>query len=169
MTNRLGNRFQSGGFTLAEVLIASAVLAFVVMALTYSISAAQMHVMEAMHEDRAISLTEAMIDEVLSLPYDDPDGASTVGPEAGETSRSLFDNIDDYHGLTEALGGVADFNGSGYSQDLDRFSRSVSASYTTVNVPSLGGDQTGLTLIVTVTDDRSRTWSLSCFVPEPAP
>ena len=159
---------QASGFTLMEVLIATVVLSFSVLALTYAIAAGQMSTYLSMHESRAISLTEAMLDEVFSLPYNDPQGASSPGPEAGESTRADFDNVDDYHGLTEATGTVTDLGGATYPQAFDVFSRTVSTSYTTVNLPGLGGDQNGLLVTVTVTDDNQRTWSLSRFLPEPA-
>lgn len=152
------------GFTLPEVMLALAVLMFIVAALTQAVVAGQMHVYEAIHEVRAVSLAEAMMDEVLAKPYDDPDGASVAGPEAGENDRDDFDNADDYDGYTEGPDDVADFAGAAYPDAYQSFTRSVTAAYDTVT--NLGEDRDGLLITVTVTDADNRTWTISRFVPE---
>ncbi|MCC6679763.1 MAG: prepilin-type N-terminal cleavage/methylation domain-containing protein [Phycisphaeraceae bacterium] len=154
----------NGGFTLPEVLLASAVLLFIVAAFTQAVVSGQMHVYEAIHQVRATALAEAMMDEVLSKPYDDPDGASAAGPEKGEDDRDEFDNADDFDGYSEDPGAVADFAGELYGQPYQVFSRSVAATYTTRNM--LGQDIDGLLITVIVTDQRGRTWTISRFVPQ---
>jgi MSHA pilin protein MshD len=156
------------GFTLMEVMFAMMVLAFSVAALTQAVVSGQSHTYEAMHSSRAITLAEAMIDEVLSKPYDDPEGELTVGPDTGETSRDLFDNADDYDGLTEAVGAVQDQSLTAYPALYQKFGRSVTAGYTTENLVDLGGDHNGLAVTVTVTDQTGRAWTLSRFIQEPA-
>ena len=66
----------NAGFTLPEGMLAIAVLVFIVAALTQAVVSGQMHAYDGIHQVRATSLAEAMMDEVLSKPYDDPDGAS---------------------------------------------------------------------------------------------
>lgn len=158
----------TSGFTLMEVMFAVMVLAFSVAALTQAVVSGQSHTYEALHVSRAVALAEAMIDEVLSKPYDDPEGALTVGPDAGEGSRDLFDNADDYDGFAEAAGAVQDQSGAVYPELYQKFSRAVTASYVTQNLPDLGGDHDGLSVTVTVTDQNGRTWSISRFIQEPA-
>lgn len=48
-------------------------------------------------------LAQALIDEITTKPYEDPDGTSVLGIEPGEAkaSRSDFDDVDDYDGLAE--------------------------------------------------------------------
>ncbi len=156
------------GFTLMETMIAVTVLAFSVAALTQAVVSGQSHTYEALHSSRAIALAEAMVDEILSKPYDDPDGDLIVGPDAGESSRDLFDAADDYDGLTEAVGAVQDQAGVAYPLLYQNFGRSVTASYTTVNLADLGGDHDGLTVTITITDMNGRTWVVSRFIQEPA-
>jgi len=163
------SRNRSEGFTLMEVMFAMMVLSFSVAALTQAIVSGQSHTYEAMHSSRAVALAEAMIDEVLSKPYDDPEGELTVGPDTGEASRDLFDNADDYDGLIEAAGAVQDQSLTAYPQLYQRFGRSVTATYTTENLPDLGGNHNGLTVTVTVTDQNGRVWTISRFIQEPAP
>ncbi len=156
------------GLTLMEVMFALLVLSFSVAALTQAIVSGQSHTYEAMHASRAISLAEAMIDEVLSKPYDDPDSDITAGPDTGETDRSLFDCSDDYDGYTEAVGAVLDQTLTAYPELYQNFGRSVTVDYVTESLPDLGGDHNGMSVTVTVTDSNGRTWTVSRFLQEPA-
>ena len=158
---------QSRGFTLPEVLIAATVLAFAVAALTQAIVAGQVQTHDAMHRTRAILLAEAMLDEVLSKPYDDPDGETSPGPEDGESKRTQFDNVDDYHGFTEMTGRVTDHAGNAYPDAYDRFQRSVTVKEKTVKIEPFD-DRKGMMVTVTVRDQRDGQWTVSRFVPEPA-
>jgi MSHA pilin protein MshD len=157
-----------GGFTLMEVMFAVLVLSFSVAALTQAVVSGQAHTYEAMHASRAITLAETMIDEVLSKPYDDPDSDITAGPDAGETTRDLFDCADDYDGYTEAAGAVLDQTLAVCPELYQNFGRTVTVDYTTESLPDLGGDHDGMTVTVTVTDTHGRNWSVSRFIQEPA-
>lgn len=152
------------GFTLPEVMLALAVLLFIVAAVGNAVVAGQMHVFAAIHEVRATALAEAMMDEVLSKPWADPGGASVPGPDAGENDRGDFDNLDDYHGFTEEPGTVADFAGVLYPQTYQGFARRVTVADETVEC--LGADVAGLAITVTVTDADNRAWTIRRFVPE---
>lgn len=147
--------------------MASAILAFAVAAISYAVSTGQAQTHYALHELRAISLTEALMEEIVAFPYSDPDGASVAGPDAGESSRSNFDNSDDYHGYSESIGNTRDYNGTAYPAAFSRFRRSVTAVYETVNFAAVGGNMAGLTVTVTVTDHKGRTWQALRFIPEP--
>lgn len=150
-----------------EVLIASAILAFAVAAIAQAIVAGQMQVYAALYELRAASLAESMIEEIIAKPYADAEGATDAGPDTGETSRTLFDNADDYHGYTEAIDDdIADASGVAYPAAFQDFARSVTCVYGTAD-SGLGDPVTGLTVTITVTDATSRTWTSSRFIPEP--
>ena len=162
------HRRAAQGLTLPEALLATAVLAFAVIAVTQAIVAAQTQAEDALVQQRAMSLAEAMLEEILSLPYADPEDIDVAGPDTGETTRQLFDNMDDYHGYSEAVGALTDITATAYPDTYQRFARSVTASFGSVNVAALGGNTDGLTVTVTITDTPGRTWTLSRFVPEPA-
>lgn len=152
--------------TLVEGLLASALLAFAVAAVSQAVVAGQMQTVEALHHRRAVELTEALMDEVLRLPYDDPQGASSPGPEAGESSRSAFDNADDYHGFSETAGTLADAAGTLYSAPFQDFTRSVTAAYGNVTVTGFASAIPGLTVTVTV-QEAGLTWSVTRFIAQP--
>jgi len=154
--------------TLVEAVAASIILSVTVVAVAQAIMAGHMQTAEALHRRRAMEMAEALTEEVLRLPYDDPDGASNPGPESGETSRASFDNIDDYHGFTESAGNVSDLAGTVYPIAYDRFARSVSVVADSQTVTGFGSAFDGQTVTVTVTDDTGTAWSVSVFVPAPA-
>ena len=153
--------------TLVECLLASVILAFAVVAISQAVLAGQRQTYAALHQRRAVELAEALMDEVLHLPYDDPDGASTPGPEAGETGRSAFDNADDYHGFSESGGSLADASETIYPAAFQDFSRSVAAAYASVSVTGFADPLPGLTITVTVQDSTGQSWTLTRFIAQP--
>ncbi len=161
-------RQRGGGFTLAEVLLASAILAVMVTAVTSAIVAGQAQSYDALHEERAMALGEALLEEVLSRPYHDPGGENTFGPDGGEDAadRSTFDAVDDFHGYAEAAGGVNDPAGVMYPDLYQRFGRSVQVAADTVSVPAFGTTQNVLAVTVTVAEPGGRAWTLTRLVPE---
>ncbi|WP_432799285.1 type IV pilus modification PilV family protein [Poriferisphaera sp. WC338] len=154
-------------FSLPEVLIASVILAFIVAALTQAVVAGQMQTYASIHEKHAIELAESLLDEVLALDYDDPEGATTFGPDAGESSVADFDNIDDYHNYTQAADDIRDIANVLLPDKFQSFSRTVTVAEETLSVPTLGGDHEGLRLTVTVVDVDGRTWTLARWVAKP--
>lgn len=161
-------RRSGGGFTLVEALFASAVLALVVAAMSQAVVSGQAVTAQAMFEARALSLAEALMEEVLALPYTDPGGDTAAGPDAGETGRADFDGMDDYDGYAEAAGALVDPAGVLYPERHQVFSRAVAASYATEDLAVLGGARDGLRVTVTVADAGGRAWTITRFVPEPA-
>ena len=147
--------------------MASVILAVVVVAVTQAIMAGQMQCYDALHRRRGMFLAEALMDEVLRLPYSDPDGASAPGPEAGETERSDYDNIDDFHGFAEVAGNVADAAGVTYGTAYQVFSCSVTVVADSVTVTGLGDALSGVTITVTAQDGAGTTWVVEHFYPEP--
>lgn len=163
-----GDQRQHGsrGLTLPETLLATAVLGFAVVALTHAIVAGQMQTQNALHEHRAVTLAETIMEEILSLPYHDPDGHTTPGPDPGQDSRQQFNNMDDYHSFTMAPGDIKDLADELYPPTYQMFSVAVTAQYEDITIPAFGSQQ-GLKIEVTVTDPAQRTWRITRFVPEP--
>ena len=156
----------AAGFTLVEALIASAVLSFVVAAITQAIAAGHGQTHAALHAGRAVELGGAMLEEVLSKPWHDPDGESAPGPDDGEASRDDFDNLDDYHDYTEDPGELTDHIGAAYGEHHQRFARAVRVSQHTVS--GALGDRRGVLITVTVSDETGRKWIVTRFVAESA-
>jgi Tfp pilus assembly protein PilV len=149
MTGR--NETRRTGFTLAEALLAAVILLVAISAITLPFAAGARAEQADARMCLAVSLAQEMMEEILSKPFNDPQGASAPGPESGETRRSRFDNVDDYHGYAEAAGQIADANGvvidTPASQDLSRW---VSAQYVYVSGQDTGQPATFVRVKVTV-------------------
>lgn len=157
---------RQGGFTLAESLVAAAILLIGVMAISVAVSSGQMQMYHAVHAQRGAQLGGELMARVLALPYSDPDGPSAPGPETGEISVLDFDNADDFHGYSQAPGQVSDAAGNLYPLSFQVFSRSVAARYGSESVPGLGDPIPGLTVTVTVQDRKGLTWTSTRFIRE---
>ena len=132
------------GFTLAEVLAASVILAVAVAAMTQAVLAGQMHTHDALHQARAASLAEATLERVLRLDY----------AERG-----------DYDGFAQAAGEIRGLGNEAYPQAYQGFARSVSVEPETVDVAALGPRE-GQRVTVLIQDGDGRSWQLSRFVTE---
>jgi Tfp pilus assembly protein PilV len=138
LTGAAGSRrFSSRGFTLAEGLIASVVLAAAVVAISSSLMASYDQSRALEMNTMAVSTTRQLMEQILSRPFDDPDGASSLGPEAGEINSSLYDNLDDFDGYSDTVK-IGD----------NTFSRSVSVQYRTS--PNSAGVASGPFAVITV-------------------
>lgn len=167
MRRRMDRVQRCRGFSLAEVLIASAILSFVTLGIVEAVSAGQSRTLDALKRSRAQALAEALLEEILSKPYADPQGEAGFGPDTGETGRTDFDNVDDYQGYSESAGALADHAGAVYPNAYQSLERSVSIVSVTNSVADLGGDHTGLQVTVSVNEPGGRVWSVERFVPEP--
>ncbi len=130
------------GFTLAEAMIATVVLGIVAAGVLLPFTSGAAVRAEGTHRTLAAKLAGDLMEEIVSRPFHDPDGASydyNPGPEAGENTFSDFDNVDDFDGYTESQGQVKDASGIVFT-DLNyaNFSRDVVCEY--VYMPQESGD-----------------------------
>ena len=122
------------GFTLIEALLAISLLAMGITAITVPFTAVAQNEVEDASQCLAGTLASEMMEEILSKPFDDPQGDSVAGPEVGESNRGNFDNMDDYHGYVEAAGSITDAFGSVVSDPAAyNLSRHVDVDYVWVS------------------------------------
>ncbi len=153
------------GMTVVESMIAVMILSMTTLAVTYAVVAGHAHVANGEDNIRATHLCQDLMEEVLSLPYNDPQGATGMGPDSGETGRSLYDNIDDYHGHSESAGNLTDPLGQSYPSGYAGFTRSATVATTTRVFPGLA-TLDGVNITVTV-QSGGQQWELLRFVAEP--
>lgn len=111
------------GFSLIELVITIVVLSIALSALISSLFSNVGRNADALWQTKSTQLSQAYLDEILSMRYQEntPLGGGTIngcviaGPEAGETSRSLFDDVDDYNGLVETADFLDTTTGSNYT------------------------------------------------------
>lgn len=138
-------------FTLIEAMIASAILAATVTAVSLPFTAGAKNEQDSARVTLAVALAEELMEEILSKPFADPAGVQTPGPEASETSRSLYDNIDDYHNYSEPDGQIRDSNGLACTDLLAKgLSRSALAEYVYLSGQSTAQSPSVIRVSVTV-------------------
>lgn len=119
------------GFTLIEMIVVIIILAVALTAITTILSSNTTNSANTYFETRAIELAQAYSDEIMAHRFDEQsaldgvppcDGLSTddpvpsssctllasFGADTDETSRSLYDDVDDYHGLDEGSGSATE-------------------------------------------------------------
>lgn len=96
------HRTSRRGFTLVEALLATTILSVVALSALLPFAAGLQNTQEAVKFEQAVELAEAMMEEVLARPFFAPTSrAPSPGPESGETSRALFNAVDDFHDFCE--------------------------------------------------------------------
>jgi type II secretory pathway pseudopilin PulG len=149
-------------FTALEALIAAAILSFLTAAVSGALMAGRAQSKLARDTLAASFLAQSLMDEVMRLPFDDPLGYTTFGPDNGET-RSTFTNIDDYHNYSDGSGTgvtITDLAGNSLPDTYQVFKRTVTMS--TVSTSPMNWNRTinGLLITVTVTRDGEELMKL---------
>jgi hypothetical protein len=157
---------RSRGLTVVECLLALTILSVTVLAATMTLSAGAQHDRRGDLASIAARLGRDLLEEICSREYREPISAPGFGPEFGETTRALFDDVDDYNGLTEARGDLENFAGVKYAQYEQRFARSVTVTAGAVHVADLSQNINGLTVVVTLRSESGETWQFTRFIPE---
>lgn len=154
-----------GGFSLLEGLLASGILAFAAAALLLPFSVGAANNTVVVDQAAAVNLGEALMEEILAKPFYDPNSATRVGPETGET-RTSFDNIDDYDGYMETAGNMIDAAGNRIADaSLASFHRSVTVTYVTwpgQNIAATG--PTAARVVVRVRSNGQTVFTLTRLV-----
>jgi MSHA pilin protein MshD len=113
------------GFTLIELVIAITVISIAVTGVMAALSSVAMRSAQGLILEQANTIADAYLEEIRSKPFQDPDGVS------GETTRALFDDIQDYNGLTDV--GARDQRGVALA-GLDQYTITVRLTATALSV-----------------------------------
>lgn len=136
------SRHARGGITLIECAGASLILGLMITAgLRASVQAGASQVVSSRSLAGTL-LAEALLNEISMLAYAEPSGAITLGPDAGETGKATFDDIDDYDNWTESP--ITDSTAVAIS-GMSKWSRSVRVYRALVSSPDTNSAaETGL-------------------------
>ena len=156
------------GLTIVECLVAMTILSVVVLVTCHTLAAGHQHVHYGDRRSTAVRIGRDMLEEITARPYRDLAAPTHFGPETGETLRSHFDDVDDYHGYAEAMGSLTDSAANAYPAHDQEFSRSVAVTAATTTVADLGRSFSGLSVVVTVRARNGEQWQFNRFIPEPA-
>lgn len=99
--NALARTSRTRGFSLIEVVIATAIVGGLLVAAMTAVGATARARQVTTDNDKALLLAKDLLDEVIAKPYFDPQGSSSLGREVDETARSMFDDVDDFDGLVD--------------------------------------------------------------------
>src|SRR5262245_49357798 len=91
---------QARGFSLIELILGITVIGVSVAAVLSVFIVTSQHSADPMARQQAQLIAEAYLDEILIKNFYDPD-TNNVCP-APEGSRSSYDNVCDYHGISQA-------------------------------------------------------------------
>lgn len=155
------------GVMLAENLMAMAILGTTVIAVSEAVVSSQKQAAGAAHALNAVAAAEDLLARALALPYTDPEGTETLGPDDGETLWGLFDNLDDYHGYREPAGSLIDASGQPISDAFDGFNRQIDIETQTQNIAEFDEPVDGLLITVTVFDAKGRSWRIQRYIAAP--
>ena len=126
-------RHKQRGMTLVEMVISIVIVSIAMTAMLTAFSTSMGRSADPLWKNKSLKLAQAYLDEILSKPYDEgtPTGGipaydsvncATLGSESGE-SRALFDDVDDYKGLTDSpprlvTGAMTGYDGYGVVVDV---------------------------------------------------
>ena len=144
---------QRRGFTAFEALVAATILAIITASVSGALMAGRQQSRNAQDTVYASMLARALMEEITRLPIADPNGYTAFGPDPGDTSRSLYDNVDDYHLYTDGPNNIADLAGNLYPATYQPFVRSVTV--TAVAMTPSGWSRTINGMLITVTVSRN--------------
>lgn len=153
------------GITLLESLLAATLLAAVVTSVIWPFTAGAQNELAGARSSIASELAQELMEEILSKPFDDPQGAEGLGPDAGEATRDDFDNIDDYHGYGEPAGQILCFDGEAAADPVAAdLSRSVATTYVYVSGQDTSETPSFISVTVTVSRDGEALVELTRLV-----
>lgn len=135
----------TAGFTLIESVIAAGIVGVMLASAVSLAGSAGVAQYKTAEKATAGALADAMISEVSVRAYIDPGANPAFGLEPGEgaaAARSAYDDVDDYHGLNEAIPAQRDGT---VIPGLTGWVRSVAVAWVSPAAPdSVSGSDTGL-------------------------
>lgn len=94
------------GFSMMEVVMSTLIVGGMLVASLSTVAASRASMKTLDHQGRAALLGQDLMDEIMAKRYEEPSlPAGSFGlaaDEAAAGNRSLYDDVDDYHGLDES-------------------------------------------------------------------
>lgn len=138
------------GFSLAEALMASTVLAIAVVGICGPLGAASEQSRAAREKNTALTLARQLMEEIAAKPLCDEGTICHLGPESGESTRAKYDSADDFNGYRDSTTALKSLDGSTVPVDSKlEYTRRVKVEYRTS--PSGSAATSGDYGLVTVT------------------
>jgi prepilin-type N-terminal cleavage/methylation domain-containing protein len=139
-------RNRRGGFTLAECLIASVVLAIAVIAVSGSIVASQSQNTAQVEDTMALNLARQLMEEIAAVPLSTADSSSWPSL----TDRTQYDRVNDFNGYSDIVKiPLRRSSSSSLSGTVSLSSARPSVTVVTSGSPTLGTEQYRRTVSIT--------------------
>jgi Tfp pilus assembly major pilin PilA len=157
----LARRAPRAGYTLAESLIASVVLAAAVVGIAGTLAASYKQSAVRGNVTTGLVLAQQLMEEIASKPMELAAGQTNKpGWASGQTDRRQYDTIDDYNGYADTSGSIQTKSGTNVDLgDGDSYTRSVSVQ-TSARPTGMTGPVADF-LLVTVTVQMPRSQSIN--------
>ncbi|MBT3199696.1 MAG: hypothetical protein HN350_07245 [Phycisphaerales bacterium] len=138
-----------------EALLASTMLSMGASAVLLPFNVGAQTEQEDARRTVALYFARELMEEIIVKPFDDPQDAEGLGADAGESSRALYDNIDDYDGYEDGYGKAIDQIVGVSKQTIDSLSteglsREVTVAYLYVSGQDSGGPANFVSVTVTM-------------------
>jgi len=134
------------GLNLISIIIAIVIISFSLLILTTLLYPRNQQSAELIYSTKSAELGSAVMDEIIGRNFDENSGPNgglpectlvptdnnactpvkDLGPENGENERTLFNDVDDFHGLS---GSVSDVLGNDLATIYPNFTLSVQVFY----------------------------------------
>lgn len=95
------NKKNRGG-TLVEVIVATLITGILLVPVLNMLGYAATSYHRQSIQDRGVLFASQLMAEIQSKSFEDESGGNPLGPDAGESDRLDFDDVDDFHELVEA-------------------------------------------------------------------
>ena len=154
------------GFSLAEALMAATVLTIVTASAALPFAAGVNQANAASRLEQATAYGQALMEEILGRPFYPPGNRTpTPGPDSGETSRDLYDSIDDFDGYTESSTGLRDYQNQPITDSTaSGLYRTVSVQYISFTGQTTNDTNSFMRVIVRVWDGNANLVTLTRIV-----
>src|SRR3954454_4753565 len=153
--------------TLIESMVATAILAGISLVASLTLTSGAQNVARADDSSRSARLARDLMEEIRSKAYEEPVQTPKFGPEQGEKTRFLYNDIDDYHGWKENVGSLQTATGEYYDAADQHFSRSVTVADVSQTVSDLGMSMPGRLVTIVVKHQSGEQWQFVQFIPKP--
>jgi Tfp pilus assembly major pilin PilA len=100
------------GYTLAEAMIASVVLAICAVGIASVLGASYQQSAVRGNMGTAMSLAQQLMEEISGKPLDAPASPDKPGWSSGVTDRRLYDTVDDFNGYTDVGSAIQTSDGT---------------------------------------------------------
>lgn len=143
---------RSTGATLVELVITIVIIGVAMAGVAGAFATLVGRGADPLNQTRAVALAQLYLDEIITKPFDHStpvggvpaySGPCTIGAEGGET-RATFNDVDDYHGITQEVPASPTGLLSGY--DNFRVSVTVSCAGTELGLSAASAKRIDLTV-----------------------